>query len=130
VSKSEDLVTLKVEKQKDAEPIEDLSFEMTQVALVDDVSVVMLPSEREGKKRRAAKLTPEQDIALQALRNESVRLGRERVPVNCWHDAHKAKTPDVASGKRRDARSALQNKRVIVIDGGEVWEYKELRKNV
>ncbi len=130
VSKSEDLVTLKVEKQKDAEPIEDLSFEMTQVALVDDVSVVMLPSEREGKKRRTAKLTPEQDIALQALRNESVRLGRERVPVNCWHDAHKAKTPDVTSGKRRDARSALQNKRVIVIDGGEVWEYKELRKNV
>ena len=76
------------------------------------------------------KLTNEQKIALQALQNLCVEMGRERVPVSMWHDAHRVKTPDFTSGKRRDARSALQNKGVIVIEDNKVWEYREIERNV
>ena len=126
VSKLEETVTLTTEKQKDAEPMPDAAFTMTPVALIDDVSVVMTQADMPEKKPRSAKLTEPQKIALQALRNLSVELGQERVPVTAWHDKHRAKTPDSTRSRRRDARDALQTKRAIVIEGSYVWEYKEL----
>ena len=126
VSKLEETVTLATEKQKDAEPMPDVAFTMTPVALIDDVSVVMTQADMPEKKPRSAKLTEPQKIALQALRNLSVELGQERVPVTAWHDKHRAKTPDSTRSRRRDARDALQTKRAIVIEGSYVWEYKEL----
>ena len=126
VSKLEETVTLTTEKQKDAEPMPDVAFTMTPVALIDDVSVVMTQADMPEKKPRSAKLTEPQKIALQALRNLSVELGQERVPVTAWHDKHRAKTPDSTRSRRRDARDALQTKRAIVIEGSYVWEYKDL----
>jgi hypothetical protein len=126
VSKLEETVTLTTEKQKDAEPMPDVAFTMTPVALIDDVSVVMTQADMPEKKQRSAKLTEPQKIALQALRNLSVELGQERVPVTAWHDKHRAKTPDSTRSRRRDARDALQTKRAIVIEGSYVWEYKDL----
>jgi hypothetical protein len=126
VSKLEETVTLATEKQKDAEPMPDVAFTMTPVALIDDVSVVMTQADMPEKKPRSAKLTEPQKIALQALRNLSVELGQERVPVTAWHDKHRAKTPDSTRSRRRDARDALQTKRAIVIEGSYVWEYKDL----
>ena len=126
VSKLEETVTLATEKQKDAEPMPDVAFTMTPVALIDDVSVVMTQADMPEKKPRSAKLTEPQKIALQALRNLSVEMGQERVPVTAWHDKHRAKTPDSTRSRRRDARDALQTKRAIVIEGSYVWEYKEL----
>lgn len=126
VSKLEETVTLATEKQKDAEPMPDVAFTMTPVALIDDVSVVMTQADMPEKKQRSAKLTEPQKIALQALRNLSVEMGQERVPVTAWHDKHRAKTPDSTRSRRRDARDALQTKRAIVIEGSYVWEYKEL----
>ena len=130
VSKLEDTVTMAIEKQKDAEPETDKAFEMVSVALLGDTSVVMRPVDAPQKKARRVKLTNEQKIALQALQNLCVEMGRERVPVSMWHDAHRVKTPDFTSGKRRDARSALQNKGVIVIEDNKVWEYREIERNV
>ena len=126
ISKLEETVTLTTEKQKDAEPMPDVAFTMTPVALIDDVSVVMTQADMPEKKPRSAKLTEPQKIALQALRNLSVELGQERVPVTAWHDKHRAKTPDSTRSRRRDARDALQTKRAIVIEGSYVWEYKDL----
>lgn len=126
VSKLEETVTLATEKQKDAEPMPDVAFTMTPVALIDDVSVVMTQADMPEKKPRSAKLTEPQKIALQALRNLSVEMGQERVPVTAWHDKHRAKTPDSTRSRRRDARDALQTKRAIVIEGSYVWEYKDL----
>lgn len=126
VSKMEETVTLTTEKQKDAEPMPDAAFTMTPVALIDDVSVVMTQADMPEKKPRSAKLTEPQKIALQALRNLSVEMGQERVPVTAWHDKHRAKTPDSTRSRRRDARDALQTKRAIVIEGSYVWEYKDL----
>jgi len=131
ISKNEDSVTMMVEKQKDAEPTPDQTFEMVPVALLDDVSVVMKAIDApEPKKKRGVKLTAEQQIALQSLRNTCVQMNMDRIPVSTWHDAHKMKTPDVTSGKRRDARAALQNKGVIVVEDNKVWEYKEIDGNV
>jgi len=129
ISKLEDTVTMAMEKQKDAEPIADMAFNMTQIALIDDVSVVMTKSDAEPKKKQV-RLTSEQHIALQSLRNVCADLGQARVPVAVWHEAHRVKTPDLTSGKRRDARAGLQNKRVIVIEDNKVWLYKELGENV
>jgi len=129
ISKLEDTVTMAMEKQKDAEPIADMAFEMTQIALIDDVSVVMTRKDAEQKKKQI-RLTSEQHIALDALRNVCAEMGQNRVPVAVWHEAHRVKTPDFTSGKRRDARAGLQNKRVIVIEENKVWEYKELSENV
>jgi len=128
-AKLESVVTLSVEKQKDAEPIPDMCFEMVPIALIDDVSVVMKPVDAPSKSRRV-KLTSDQSIALQALRNTAVELGRDRVTVTAWHDAHRVKTPDLTSGKRRDARAALQQKRVIFIEDNKVWLNKDLGDNV
>ena len=130
ISKLEDTVTMAIETQKDAEPETDKAFEMVSVALLGDTSVVMRPVDAPQKKARRVKLTNEQKIALQALQNLCVEVGRERVPVSMWHDAHRVKTPDFTSGKRRDARSALQNKGVIVIEDNKVWEYREIERNV
>jgi hypothetical protein len=106
-----------------------MAFDMTQVALIDDVSVVMTQKDAE-QKRKQIRLTSEQHIALQSLRNVCAEMGQDRVPVAVWHEAHRVKTPDFTSGKRRDARAGLQNKRVIVIEENKVWEYKELSENV
>ena len=130
VSKLEDTVTMAIEKQKDAEPIPDMAFEMQTIALLGDASVVMKHTETKEKKTRQVKLTSEQQIAMQALRNLCAEMGKARVPVSLWHDAHRVKTPDATSGKRRDARAALQNKGVIVIDDNKVWEYREIDENV
>lgn len=130
VSKLEDTVTMGIEKQKDAEATPDKAFQMASIALLDDTSVVMKPVDVVQKKERRVKLTNEQQIAMQALRNLCVEMGQTRVPVSLWHEAHRAKTPDLTSGKRRDARSALQNKGVIVIDDNKVWEYREIDGNV
>jgi len=130
VSKLEETVTMAIEKQKDAEPIPDMTFEMQTIALLGDASVVMKHTETQHKKTRQVKLTSEQQIAMQALRNLCATMGQTRVPVSLWHEEHRVKTPDVTSGKRRDARAALQNKGVIVIDDNKVWEYKEIDENV
>lgn len=130
VSKLEGTVTMVVEKQKDAEPAPERAFEMMPVGLIDDISVVMKPVDAPKKRTRGVKLTSDQQIALQALRNLTVEMGQSRVPVSIWHDKHRVKTPDLTSGKRRDARAGLQSKRVIVIEDNKVWEIKEIDENV
>jgi len=129
VSKRDELMSVSVEKQKDAEPIPEQNFEMVSVALLEDTGVVIRPVDAEPAQRRV-KLTTDQHLALQSLRVACLDMARDWVPVTRWHEAHRDKTPDVTSGKRRDARAALQNKGVIVIEKGKVWENKGLGADV
>lgn len=129
LSSSEGRVTLKMEKQKDSEPIADEQYELTPVALIDDGSAIMLPVEAAAKKR-GAKLTSGQLLALQALQNGLIDMSATAMSVDRWHELHKNKCPDLTSSKRRDDRAALQNKGVCVIDGGKVWINRELGENV
>jgi len=126
---SEALLTLKVEKQKDAEPAPDTTYELTPIQLIDDSSAILLPTEA-AEKKRGAKLSERQLIALQALRNGLVDMQATQMSVDRWHDLHKQKAPDLTAAQRRDARAGLQDKGVIVIDGGKVWNNKEIAGNV
>ena len=121
------IVTLKVEKQKDAEPIGDMNFEMVPVATIDDQSIVMVEvgadevKDKKRKNKAATPLTTDQQFALEALQNAIIDAGQKSINVDAWHTAHSNKCPDVTAGKRRDARSALQDKRVIAIENKKVW---------
>jgi predicted ATP-dependent serine protease len=126
---SEALLTLKVQKQKDAEPAQDATYELTPIQLIDDSSAILLPTEA-AEKKRGAKLSERQLIALQALRNGLIDLQATQMSVNRWHDLHKDKAPDLTAAQRRDARAGLQDKGVIVIDGGKVWVNRDVGVNV
>ena len=121
------IVTLKVEKQKDAEPIGDMNFEMVPVATIDDQSIVMVEvgadevKDKKRKNKAATPLTTDQQFALEALQNAIIDAGQTSINVDVWHTSHANKCPDVTAGKRRDARSALQDKRVIAIENKKVW---------
>jgi len=88
-----------------------------------------MPTEA-AEKKRGAKLSERQLIALQALRNGLIDLQATQMSVNRWHDLHKDKAPDLTAAQRRDARAGLQDKGVIVIDGGKVWVNKDVGVNV
>lgn len=129
LSSSEGRVTLKMEKQKDAEPVADSQYELTPVALIDDTSAVLLPVEA-AEKKRGAKLTPGQLLALQALQNGLIDASMTYMSSDKWNDLHKQKCPDLTSRKRSDDRAALQLKGVVVNDGGKVWINKDLGENM
>ena len=131
VGKSEDLISLKVEKQKDAEPIEgDLRFNMLVVpASISETSVVLEKTDEAAQRNRSA-LTFEQEIALEALRSALIDKKAQSVHKDVWHAYHNAKAPDETGGKRRDARNALQKKRVIAVEQNKCWIINELRENV
>jgi hypothetical protein len=50
--------------------------------------------------------------------------------VSRWHELHKQKAIDLTPAKRRDARAALQEKGVIVIEDDKVWINKQIEENV
>jgi len=129
LSASEGILTLKMEKMKDAEPIDDTTYEMVPIALLEDSSAVIKPVQTE-EKRRSTKLTTGQMLALQALKNGAVDAGTPRISVARWHDLHKAKAPDFTSRRRADDRAALQSKGAIFIDDGKVWVNKGLNENM
>ena len=131
VGKSDDIVTLRVEKQKDAEPIEgDLRFNMLVVpASISETSVVLERTDEQATRNRSA-LTFEQEIALAALRSALIDKSARSVHKDVWHAYHNAKAPDETGGKRRDARNALQKKRVIAIESNMCWVINGLEENV
>ena len=131
VGKSDDIVTLRVEKQKDAEPIEgDLRFNMLVVpASISETSVVLELTDEQATRNRSA-LTDEQEIALAALHSALIDKNTKSVHKDVWNAYHNAKAPNETSGKRRDARNALQKKRVIAIEGNMCWVIKEVEENM
>jgi len=131
VGKSEGVVTLRIEKQKDAEPIEgDLRFNMLVVpASISETSVVLEKTDEAEQRNRSA-LTFEQEIALAALHSALIDKKAKSVHKDVWHAYHIAKAPDETGGKRRDARNALQKKRVIAVEGNMCWVINGLEENV
>ncbi len=117
---NEGRLTLKCEKQKDGEPAPDTQYELTPIALLEGSSAILLPVEA-AEKKRGAKLSSAQLLALQALQNGLIDAEQKQMSVERWQELHKQKCPDSTAGQRRDARSGLQTKGVIVIDGGKVW---------
>lgn len=125
VGKSDNIVALAMEKQKDAEPIDRITFEMVTVALMDDASVVMKPIEAQGSTKKQA-LSARQQHAMQALQNTLIKVGADTLSLGQWHDAHKAKSPDLTPQQRKDARQGLQDKGVVTVHEGKVWINRDL----
>ena len=132
VSKSEDLVTLRVEKQKDAEPLsEGLNFIMLRVpAGISETSVVLQRTDETPKQKYRQQYRwrndPEAYHAFQALQNLLIDQGVTRVHASAWHEAHKAKEPDLDRRRREKARQKLLNAEIVVCDKNIVWINREL----
>jgi len=130
VKKEDDGLLLQCEKQKDAEPFEDMQFDMLPIAMLGDSSLIIQRTEVERQDKRRAKLTTDQQIALDSLHDVLAKEGSDRCKLDIWKADHRVKTPDLTAGKRRDARAALQSKRVIFIDEGMVILNRGLGQNV
>ena len=122
VSRSDNALSMKVEKQKDAEPIEDLVFDMQKIQIIGDSSIVLEKSESAVQFR--PKLSGAQRIALEALRQAIIDEGKQSVTIKQFHDAHARLAPD-DSASRSKARGRLQEMGVIGISGGMVTEMRE-----
>ena len=125
VGKAESIVALSMDKQKDAEPMDKITFEMTPVALLDDTSIVMKPIEAQGSTKKQ-NLSARQQHAFQSLQNTLIKLTTDALSVSQWHEAHKVKSPDLTPGQRKDARQGLQDKGVVTVHEGKVWINKGL----
>ena len=98
-------------------------------ASISETSVVLELTDEQATRNRTA-LTFEQEIALEALRSALIDKSARSVHKDVWHAYHNAKAPDETGGKRRDARNALQKKRVIAIERNMCWVINELEENV
>ena len=133
VIKDEQWVTMRVEKQKDAEPIDDVTLEMVPIENMAGSSVVLKrvdEGDKPKKKRSAKPASGRQEHAFMALQNLIIDMGQKRVPIAAWNDAHKGKSPDLTAEQRNTARQALQDKGLVVVDNFMCWINNELDDNV
>lgn len=122
VSRSDNALSMKMEKQKDAEPIEDLAFDMQKIQIIGDSSIVLEKSESAVQFR--PRLSGAQRIALEALRQAMIDEGKQSVTIKQFHDAHARLAPD-DSASRSKARGRLQEMGIIGISGDTVTEIRE-----
>jgi hypothetical protein len=122
----EGLATIKMEKQKDSEGIEPMHFELLPIALLEDSSAVLVPTEHKAKAKHPNRLSSAQKLALKSLRNLCAERG-EKVSVTAWHDAHSRDCPDAAKSTKSDARNKLLEDGFVIIAEGLCWINKELQ---
>ena len=123
VTKDEEYVTMRVEKQKDATPAEDQAFRMTEVAMIAGTSVV-LERVTGDVQRKAKKVRPSkgaQEIAFMALQNLLIDRVAKQVHYDDWKAKHERNTPDSTADQRYQARRGLQAKGLVVIDDNKCW---------
>ena len=123
VTKDEEYVTMRVEKQKDATPAEDQAFRMTEVAMISGTSVV-LERVTGDVQRKAKKVRPSkgaQEIAFMALQNLLIDRNEKQVHYDDWKAKHERNTPDSTADQRYQARRGLQAKGLVVIDDNKCW---------
>ena len=64
------------------------------------------------------------------LRSALIDKRAKSVHKDVWHAYHNVKSPDEKGGKRRDARNALQKKRVIAIENNMCRVINGLEENL
>lgn len=120
ITKAENLVSMVVDKQKDAEPHDKMTFEMVSVALPGDTSVVMKET-AQSIQQGGRGLPPRQEVALRSLRNLMVDQSKSTVRKADWVERHKVDASDLPAPRRADARQGLVDKRIVYEEGGNVW---------
>ena len=130
VGKSDDIVVLRTEKMKDAEPMDEINLIMQTVpASISETSVVLERTDEPAPRRQKAagwRDNPQAYHAFQALQNLLIDKGVTRIHVSEWHEAHTQKEPDLSKQQRQRARQMLLDAGPVVCDKKIVWINKEL----
>ena len=121
----EGLAAVKMEKQKDAEAIDQMNFEMLPITLVEGSSAVLVPTEYKPKVKHQNRLSGAQKLALKSLRNLCADRG-QKVTVSSWHAAHARDCPDTPKSTASTARNKLVEDGFVIIAEGLCWINKEL----
>lgn len=108
---------IKIEKQKDAEPVADHKFRFESIGLISDSSVVLVPHEEEERDG----LSPTQRDALSSLTKAIARAGQDHILHSAWAQQHGQDFPDTPKSSRGSARQRLQARGLVEIADGKVW---------
>ena len=127
VGKSEDIVVLRTEKMKDAEPMDDINLRMVTVsATISETSVVLERTDEKPKKKKAWRPTGAQKRALQVFENLCVDRGSAKVRYSDWTAKMRSDMPDTPDSTKGSARDALIDNEWIISVDGVCWKNKEL----
>jgi len=133
VKNTDGLICLTTLKQKDQAEHPPIYLNMREIMLTNGSSIVLERIDSagvDGQARRVKFGSHRQVVAYQALCNELIDRGVTKVSVEVWHKVHAEKAPDLKSSQRRDARQALQDKGLVVIDRGVVWINRDLKDKI
>ena len=130
VGKVDTQVQLNVEKQKDAEPIEDgLAFNMLTVPVsISETSVVLERSDEKPKKRQEKAWRPSGNSkrALQIFQNMCVDKGAPRIAYKAWTDKMTSDMPDTPDSSKKTGRDKLIEHEWIICVDGICWKNNEI----
>ena len=127
VSKSEDIVVLRTEKMKDAEPMDDINLRMVTVAAtISETSVVLERTDEKPKKKKAWRPTGAIKRALQVFENLCVDRGSPKIRYNDWAAKMNSEMPDTPDSTKGSARNKLIEEEWIISVDGVCWKNKEL----
>ena len=120
------LATIKMEKQKDSEGIEPMSFMLQPIALVEDSSAVLVPTEQQAKDKQGKRLSPLETLVYEALQTEIIDSGTNGIPKAQWEAACRRDIPDGIASSMSTARNQAQEKGYVKITKGLVYINKRL----
>jgi hypothetical protein len=123
VVKDEQTVTMRIEKQKDAEMIDDIMLMMEPVSSVSGGSVVLKRTDAPVKS--APKRDINMQLALESLQDFIIKMENPKPNYRAWCAYHAEKTPDHSKQDQSKARKDLQAARIIAIDENKVWIINE-----
>ena len=127
VGKSEDIVVLRTEKMKDAEPLDDVNLRMVTVAAtISETSVVLERTDEKPKKKRAWRPTGSIKRALQVFENLCVDRGSPKIRYSDWTAKMNSDMPDTPNSTKGSARDKLIEEEWIISVDGVCWKNKEL----
>ena len=127
VGKSEDIVVLRTEKMKDAEPLDDINLRMVTVAAsISETSVVLERTDEKPKKKKAWRPTGSIKRALQVFENLCVDRGSPKVRYSDWTAKMNSDMPDCPDSTKGSARDKLIEEEWIISVDGVCWKNKEL----
>jgi RecA-family ATPase len=133
LKKSGDNIVLNTEKQKDAEPIDDMAFALEQVALIGETSAVVKRVEKKVEQKKSQgrqRLNENEQIAYDLLIDLLNKSGEDFVYHNVWCDEHISRYPDLSDKVRSDARSKVKKKGYIINEKGKVYLINDLSTNL
>ena len=127
VGKSEDIVVLRTEKMKDAEPMDDINLRMVTVsATISETSVVLERTDEKPKKKKAWRPTGSIKRALQVFENMCVDRGSPKIRYSDWTAKMNSDMPDTPNSTKGSARDKLIEEEWIISVDGVCWKNKEL----